>query len=111
MAKGHGLGHVVPLSTLIGVLAVLLLLTFVTVAATWFDFGPFNLIVAMAIAAVKGSLVLLYFMHLRWDRPFNAVVFISSLAFVALFIVLALLDTSEYQPELIPGYAPAIDRQ
>lgn len=111
---GHhdgGVGHVVPLRTLIGVLAALLALTVVTVAVTLVDLGSLNLVVALAIAVVKGALVLLYFMHLRWDRPFNAVVFISSLAFVALFIVLALLDTSEYQPELIPGYAPAIDRQ
>ena len=63
-------------------------------------------VVAMVIAVIKGSLVLLYFMHLRWDRPFNAIVLISSLALVALFIILALIDVGNYQPEVIPGYAP-----
>ncbi len=105
-----GLGHVVPLRLLIGVLAALLVLTWVTVGVTAFDLGNFNLIVAMAIAALKGSLVLLFFMHLRWDRPFNAIVFVASLFFVALFVILALMDTEQYQPELIPGYAPALER-
>jgi cytochrome c oxidase subunit 4 len=108
--ESHGLGHVVPLRTLVGVLGILLVLTWVTVAVTWIDLGPLNLIIALLIATVKASFVLLYFMHLRWDRPFNAVVFISSLAFVMLFIVLALLDTHEYQPDLIPGHAPLMDR-
>jgi len=109
MAHQEQVGHVVPLRLLWTVLAALLALTVLTVAVTKVDLGKLNLVIAMVIAAVKGSLVLLYFMHLRWDRPFNAVVFVSSLAFVALFIILALLDTSEYQPNLIPGYAPAIN--
>jgi cytochrome c oxidase subunit 4 len=102
-------GHVVPLRLLFGVLVVLLLLTFVTVAVTWVDLGPLNLIVAIGIAAVKASLVLLYFMHLRWDRPFNAIVLIVSIALVALFIILSLLDSHAYQPEIIQDYAPLLD--
>jgi len=107
-AHGHdeGVGHVVPLRLLIGVLVVLMALTVVTVAVTWVDLGAFNLLIALAIAVIKGSLVALYFMHLRWDRPFNAVVLISSLFLVALFIALALLDSVHYQPDVIPGYAP-----
>ena len=103
-------GHVVPLRLLVGVLAVLLFLTFITVAVTWVDLGAFNLVVAMLIATVKASLVLLYFMHLRWDRPFNAVVLISSLVLVMLFIVFSLIDSAQYQPDLIPGYAPQMQQ-
>jgi cytochrome c oxidase subunit 4 len=105
-----GPGHVAPLRLLVVVLVALLALTFVTVAVTWFDLGPLNLGIALGIAVVKASLVLLYFMHLRWDRPFHAVVLISSLLFVALFIGLTLLDSFEYQPQLIPGYSPALGR-
>ena len=101
-------GHVVPLKILVAVWAVLVVLTWLTVAITWIDLGTLNLWAALAIATVKASLVILYFMHLRYDRPMNAVVFIASLAFVALFVGGALLDTKEYQPELIPGYAPAV---
>jgi cytochrome c oxidase subunit 4 len=101
---------VVPLRLLVGVLAALLVLTVVTVAVTYVDLGPLNLVVALAIATVKATLVLLYFMHLRWDRPFNAVVLITSLALVALFVVFALIDSHEYQPDVIPGYAPQVQQ-
>ena len=100
--------HVVPFRVLLAVWAALMVLTVVTVAATWVDLGNFNLWIALEIATVKATLVLLYFMHMRYDRPFNAVVFFSALAFVALFIGIALIDTGAYQPELIPGYAPAM---
>lgn len=100
--------HVVPLSVLLATLAALILLTGVTVAATWFDLGNFNLWIAMAIATIKASLVILYFMHLRYDRPVNGLVLISALLFVAIFIGVALMDTKAYEHELIPGYAPAL---
>jgi len=103
-------GHVVPLRVLVAVWGVLVVLTWTTVAITWVDLGALNLWAALAIATVKASLVVMYFMHLRYDRPFNAVILITSLAFLALFVGFALVDTLEYQPELIPGYAPAMER-
>ncbi len=102
-------GHVVPLYVLLGVWAILMVLTYVTVAVTHFDLGSLNLWVAMAIATVKASLVLLYFMHLRYDRPINAIAFIGAFLFVLLFVGLALMDSSQYQPDLIPGYAPGMN--
>jgi len=106
----HGPGHVVPLRLLVGVLVALLVLTVVTVAVTWVDLGPLNLVVALVIALIKASLVGLYFMHLRWDRPFNAIVLITSLALVVLFVAFALIDSHEYQPDVIPGYAPQMEQ-
>jgi cytochrome c oxidase subunit 4 len=99
-----------PANVLLAVWGALVVLTVVTVAATWIDLGRLNLLLAMAIATVKASLVLLYFMHMRYDRPFNAVVFVAALLFVALFVGITLIDTSAYQPELIPGYAPGMQR-
>jgi cytochrome c oxidase subunit 4 len=107
--EGHPeVGHVVPLPVLAGVLGLLLFLTVATVAATWVDLGRLNIWLALAIATVKAAFVVLYFMHLRYDRPFNGVILIISLALVMLFIGIALTDTEHYQPDLIPGYAPAI---
>ena len=106
----HGVGHVVPLKLLFGVLAALLFLTVLTVAITWVDLGPMNIVAAMGIAVVKASLVALYFMHLRWDRPFNGFVLVFSLLMVGLFIIFTLLDSAAYQPDLIPDYAPALER-
>ena len=90
-------GHVVPLWLLAGILALLLFLTFITVAATWVDLGDLNIWIALAVAAVKGSLVALYFMHLRWDSTFNSLAFVASLIFLALFIGIALMDSMEYK--------------
>lgn len=107
---GHGgVGHVMPLKVLVGIFASLLVLTVVTVAVTYVDLGSINLLVAMGVATVKASLVALYFMHLRYDRPFNAVVFISALLFVTLFITFTLLDSKQNQPDMIPGPAPALE--
>ncbi len=101
-------GHVLPLRTLFAVLGTLLVMTFVTVAVSWFDFGRFNLWIALGIAAFKASLVLLFFMHLKYDKPFNAIVIILSIALVVLFIAITLTDTAQYEPQRIPGYAPSI---
>ncbi len=103
--------HVVPAPVLLAVWAALMALTVITVAATWVDLGRLNLVLALGIATVKAALVLLYFMHMRYDRPFNAIVFIGALAFVALFIFFALMDTAAYRPEMIPDYAPAMKGQ
>ncbi len=93
--------HVVPVPLLLGVFGILLFLTFVTVAVTLIDLGPLNIWIALAIAVVKAAVVALYFMHLRYDRPFHGVILIASLFFVAIFIGLALVDSTTYKPNLL----------
>jgi len=96
----HEIAHVMPLPMLFGVFAALMVLTFLTVAATWVDLGWFNLPVAMAIATVKATLVALYFMHLRYDAPFSGLAFLVALVFVAVFILIVLLDTVHYEADV-----------
>ena len=96
----EGMAHVMPLGVLAAVFGALLVLTFLTVAATQIDLRPWNLWIAMGIASVKALLVALYFMHLRYDNPFFSLVFAVGLLFVMLFVSLTLLDTLEYQPEI-----------
>jgi cytochrome c oxidase subunit 4 len=84
------------MSVLLAVFAALMILTALTYAATWVDLGNFNIWLALFIAVIKGSLVALYFMHLRWDSPFNSVILIAALFFVALLIGIIVLDASEY---------------
>jgi len=102
--------HVVPLRVLVAVWLTLLVLTVMTVGATHWNFGgSVNLWIAMGIATVKASFVALYFMHLRYDNPFHGIVLVTALLFVMLFIGLALIDTQQYHPTLIPDYAPLIN--
>jgi cytochrome c oxidase subunit 4 len=62
------LGHASPYSTYLYIFIALLVLTVLTVAVTRFDFGNWNLVVAMLIASVKAMLVALYFMHLKYEK-------------------------------------------
>ncbi len=111
VTHGTTAGHVVPARVLVGIWLLLIVLTAATVSVTRFDLGTgLNLWVALGIATAKASLVLLYFMHLRYDHPVNALVFIFALFFVALFIVATLDDSLHYQPSLIRGYAPEMTR-
>lgn len=86
--------HVAPASLFTKVLLALLALTILTVAVSRVHFGSFNLFVAMAIAAVKASLVMTYFMHLKWDTPVNQIAILSSFLFLSLLFVFILADLS-----------------
>ncbi len=79
--------------TYLAVLGALLVLTILTVGISRIDFGGMNTVVAILIASVKGSLVALFFMHLRHDK-FNAVIFILGLFFLAVFLIFTLFDVS-----------------
>ncbi len=88
-----------PVSVLFTVFLVLMALTAATLAAAmWVHLGPWNLSIALGIATVKASLVALYFMHLRYDNPFYALIFVTALVFLGLFLVLTLMDTLQYAP-------------
>ena len=107
----HGVGHIVPIKTLTATALGLLVFTVITVWIAGFDLGNLNIWVALAIAVMKGSLVVLFFMHLRYDRPFNGIVFVTSLAFVALFISFALTDSKEYAPTVDSDNAPLVEQK
>ena len=74
------------------VLLGLMALTVITVFAAGFNFGSMNVVIALVIASMKASLVALFFMHLRWDKPVNAVIFVSSLFFLGLLLMMTLID-------------------
>lgn len=101
---GHGMSHVLPMKVLLGTWGALMVLTVLTVAVAKlpiFDFGASpNLLIAMVIATVKATLVCLYFMHLRYDKMFHTVVFISAILLATLFVSFALMDSTQYQTDV-----------
>lgn len=102
-------GHGNAARTYSTVLGVLLVLTIITVAASRVNFGSMNVVIALAIATVKGSLVALYFMHLRYDKPMNGIIFVISLFFLALFLGGCLTDVESRwntQPSNLRAPAP-----
>ncbi len=112
--EGYDFAHPMPVSMLLTVFAILVMLTIITVAQASFDFGSFDLYIVMGIATVKALLVGLFFMHLAWDKPFNAILFLGSFVFLALFIIFTLTDSSQtsdsFEPkidEVVPMVAEA----
>ena len=96
--KGHGHGHdanshhIVELPTYFKVFGTLIFLTFITVAASRFDFGTFNSIVAFAIATVKAVLVASIFMHLKYDDKMNRIIILSAFFFLLVLWFFSILD-------------------
>jgi len=107
----HGLSHVVPLKLLFAVFVTLLFLTWLTWDQSYWNLGgSLNLYVALAIAATKASLVILFFMHLFWERGFNLMILLSCIFFVALFIAVTLTDAEAYKPLVHWQESPLVEK-
>jgi cytochrome c oxidase subunit 4 len=94
MSQGNH--HVISLATYGKVLAVLMVLTALTVLVakpvSGFDAGIFNAAIAFGIASVKAGLVLAIFMHLKYDKKINLVIFLTAVFFLIVMIGFCLLD-------------------
>ena len=101
-------GHVSSVRLLLVIWVALMIGTWLTVAASTVDLGFLNIWIGLGIATVKATLVGLYYMHLRWDKPFNAFVFMTAFFILFLFIGFAMMDTGQYQVDVIPGFAPGM---
>ncbi|MFO7847943.1 MAG: cytochrome C oxidase subunit IV family protein [Balneolaceae bacterium] len=99
--SGH---HISSAKFLWGVGTSLFFLTFITVAVTWVQIPePWNIFVAIAIAVVKATIVLAFFMNLWWDSKFNSLLFAMSILFFILLIGITLLDTL-FRNDPIPSF-------
>jgi cytochrome c oxidase subunit IV len=85
------------------ILGALITLTAITVTASGIDFGSptVNVIIALIIASIKGSLVALFFMHLKYDKPLNGVIFLTGLVFLSVFLIFCYVD-ADSRPTVIP---------
>ena len=84
--------HVIPKRIYFTIFAILLTLTFLTVAVSFKNLGEMNIVVAVGIAVVKATLVVLYFMHVRYSDRMTWVVVITGFGFLAILLVLTLTD-------------------
>ena len=90
-------GHVSPKSTYYAIFGALMVLTAITVTVAFINLGRLNFPVAISIAILKATLVILFFMHLRYDRLFHSVVFVSAILAAMLFVGFTLMDSGQYQ--------------
>jgi cytochrome c oxidase subunit 4 len=84
--------HVLPMSIYLGVFTALLVLTGTTVAVAFVDLGPLNNVVAMAVATLKATLVILYFMHVRYATKLTGLILISGIVWLGIMVGLTFVD-------------------
>ena len=84
--------HIIPFGVYIKVLSALLILTVITVAVAQVNFGAWNAVIAMGIATVKAALVLLYFMHLKYDDKIYPVIFLTGVFFLIVIFLFCEFD-------------------
>jgi cytochrome c oxidase subunit 4 len=99
--------HTTTTRLLAGIFFGLVILTILTVAISRIDFGEFNMLIALAIAAVKASMVMTVFMHLKWDTAINNIAFLSSLLFLSLLFLFCIADfatRADADPVLVQKY-------
>ncbi len=95
--------HIASVRLYVTIFVALLILTGLTVAVAYFDLGLLNTPVALTVAVIKASLVVMYFMGVRHNTPLTKVVVVSG--FLWLFIMFG-LTMSDYltRPWLgVPG--------
>lgn len=85
-------GHVSPVSLYITIFMALMVLTAATVGAAFVDLGQFNFAVAMIIAGFKATLVIWYFMHVKYASKLTKLTVATGLFFLAILLGLFLVD-------------------
>ncbi len=90
---------ILPFSLYTRVLYILLALTVLTVAVAQVDFGLLNAFIAMGIATAKAALVLLFFMHLKYDNKLFFVIFLTGVFFLLIILLFCEFDIMTRVPE------------
>jgi cytochrome c oxidase subunit IV len=84
--------HIVSTKIYYAVFATLMVLTALTVAVATVDLGRLNIVIALTIAVCKASLVLLFFMHLRYSVRLTWVVVGAAVVWLMILIGFTMTD-------------------
>ena len=85
--------HISPLRTSIGIWLALLGFTTLTVLAALVELGPFNIVVALLIATIKATLVVLFFMHVKYTHEkLTPLVIVTAIFFFGILLALSMAD-------------------
>ena len=84
--------HIVPPGVYAAIITTLLVLTLITVYAAFVDLGRYNIVVALLIATIKATLVVLFFMHAKYVPKRTKLVIISGIFWLALLLFMTLSD-------------------
>ena len=84
--------HIVPYRTFLLVLVALITFTFISIGATSYNLGPLTVVTALVLATLKTILVLIYFMHLKFDVRMFAILVFAVLVLIGVVIFITFLD-------------------
>jgi cytochrome c oxidase subunit 4 len=84
--------QVVSVKTYVFVFVALIVLTATTVGVSRIDLGEFNFIVAMTIAVIKGTLVVMFFMDVRRATSLTKLFAGAGFFWMAILLVFVLSD-------------------
>ena len=85
-------GHISPKTTYYGIFGGLMVLTAITVAVAFIDLGSLNFPVALGIAILKATLVILFFMHVKYSSKLTKLVCGGAFFFLVLLFGLTMTD-------------------
>jgi len=89
----HMSEHISSLGSCLAIWLALLAGTTLTVAAAFIDLGPFNTIVALTIATIKATLVVLFYMHVKYTHEkLTGLVIVSAIFFLFILLALSMAD-------------------
>lgn len=92
MADQEHSEHIVKPGTYLVIITTLLVLTGLTVTAAYRDLGKFNIVVALVIATLKATLVVLFFMHAKYSPRRTQMVILSGIFWLAILLFMTLSD-------------------
>ena len=84
--------HILPKRIYFTIYGILILCTYLTVQLAFFDLGPLNAIAAIGIAILKATLVVLYFMHLKYSPRLTAAVVAGGVFWLGILVALTMTD-------------------
>jgi len=85
-------GHISPKSSYYGVFAALMVMTALTVGVAFIPLGTLNFPVALAIAIFKATLVILFFMHVKYSSRLTKMIVGMAFFFLAILLLLTMTD-------------------
>jgi cytochrome c oxidase subunit 4 len=88
----HAEHHIVPKSVYFLVFFALIVLTWVTAIVSTVDLGALNIYVALSIAIFKASLVVLFFMHVKYGTRLTKMIVMAGLYWLLLLLFIAMSD-------------------
>jgi cytochrome c oxidase subunit IV len=85
-------GHISPKSTYLTIFGALMVCTILTVIAAFINLGDLNFPVALTIAVFKATLVVLFFMHVRYGSKLTKLIVGTAFFFLGILLTLTLSD-------------------